>query len=455
MPSRRLIAAGLGLSAVACGCSARPPFGAEGPAAAPPSSVAKPRALRAAPVDKVAAKPVIEDAAAAEAPSPREPAADSAATNERVKALARRAEAMRHLDPAQAKRPAVAVANGPARADAPVDPPVAWLHPDRLLLPDPSRAAAAEAPPLIEPAAAVPAKAGPAVAANGPAAIDQPPVIAKPAATQVVPAAPLAGDDATRFQSQNPTPVRVDVTPPSADDAFARAVAQRVKDDPADVPAHLDYQLLRFLRDEQVPHLNAIATLPQEDRELLTALLDGLSNFRNGLQANPNMLLSKKVKPLIDLANRLRNQAELSIPTIALCSRVQAFGIYDPMSNIVLAGVEAKLILYCEVANFASRPNERGFWETKLSQEVVLYTETGNREMWRDKSDIPADLARNRRHDFYVVRRIALPATLVPGRYVLKVSVVDEQVKRVAENSVEIVVGGQPSITQLPVAPNK
>ena len=38
-----------------------------------------------------------------------------------------------------------------------------------------------------------------------------------------------------------------------------------------------------FLRDQSVPDLASLTSLPTEDRELVSAVMDGLSNFRNTL----------------------------------------------------------------------------------------------------------------------------------------------------------------------------
>ena len=52
--------------------------------------------------------------------------------------------------------------------------------------------------------------------------------------------------------------------------------------------------------------------------KLIAAVIDGLINFRNGLRQDNNMLLSRKVRPLLEMADRLRSQADLKIPVIAL-----------------------------------------------------------------------------------------------------------------------------------------
>ena len=221
-------------------------------------------------------------------------------------------------------------------------------------------------------------------------------------------------------------------------------LAQQIQSSPRDTWAHLDFQLLHFLRDEKAPQLDQLTSLPMEDRELVAAVLDGLTLFRNSLRADGNMLLSRKVKPLLDLADRLRSQADLNIPTLSLCTKVNGFGVYEPIDPVqFIAGKEHEAIIYCEVENFASSPmSDKKMWETKLSQEAVLYTETGLR-VWMDKAGTVVDHARNRRRDFFIVKKIKLPSTLTIGRYLLKVTVEDQQAKRVAEQTLPIEVVAQ------------
>lgn len=233
------------------------------------------------------------------------------------------------------------------------------------------------------------------------------------------------------------------VAPAAAGDdtaALERKFAQRIGEYPRDVAAHLDYQLLQFVKDQSVPDLNAISTLPAEDREVVTALLDGLSNFRNTVRADNNALLSKKVSPIVAMADRLRASANLTIPTVSLCTSVQQFGVYTPVeSSRFKAGVDNQVILYCEVANFASHLNSRGMWETKLTYESTLYTDDdAGLSVWQGKPTPIADECRNRRHDFFLADKISLPANLPVGRYLMKVSIVDQHANRIAEATVPL-----------------
>ena len=221
-------------------------------------------------------------------------------------------------------------------------------------------------------------------------------------------------------------------------------LTRHIQEHPRDLWAHLDYQLTQFIRDERVPQYEPLTPLPTEDRELIASVMDGLTLFRNGLRADNNTLLSKKVKPLLEMGDRLRAQAELNIPTLSLCTKVDGFGVYEPIEPArFIAGREHQAIVYCEVENFASNPlADRKEFETKLSQEASLFTENGML-VWADKAGTVIDKSRNRRHDFFIVKKIKLPSTLTIGRYLLKVSVEDLQAHRVAEQNLSIEVVAQ------------
>ena len=227
-------------------------------------------------------------------------------------------------------------------------------------------------------------------------------------------------------------------------DLFAAQLARKAADFSADLSAQLDNQFLKLIRDESVPDLQALAGLAPEDRELLGALMDSLTNFRNQIRQGGNMLFSNKIRPLIDLSDRLRSQAELSVPTVALCKKVQAFGTYDEISPArFVAGQDHDAIVYCEVENFMSQVNNSGAYETRLTEDVVLYTEASGLPVWSDPKSTCVDDSRRRRHDFIVVKRIRLPHTLTIGRYLLKVTIEDQQARRIAENTLPIEIVAQ------------
>jgi hypothetical protein len=280
--------------------------------------------------------------------------------------------------------------------------------------------------------------------------IVQPTIVAAPTSANqradLTGAAPRTGPqfamvDGSRAQLESSNPVLLPAAA-STDPAYAQ-LARHMKDYPRDTAAYLEYELLQFAHDQQVPELNVLAPLPAEDRELIAATMDGLTNLRNGLRSDGNMLFSRKVKPLLEMAERLRSQAELTIPTLTLCTKVEGFGVYDPIEPPrFTANVDHPVIIYSEVENFSSQLGEKKMWETRLRQQATLFTENGL-PVWEDKSKAIVDVSRNRRHDFFVVKLVHLPPTLSVGRYLLKVTIVDEQLSRVAEATLPVEIVAQ------------
>jgi hypothetical protein len=264
-----------------------------------------------------------------------------------------------------------------------------------------------------------------------------------PAAPSVVPVAPSPAQPAAKpviFPQVLPESVDLPggssgggIGLQSADD-LERKLAQKIKDDPRDIPAQLDYQLLEFVKGRATPDMSAVAGLPAEDREIVTSILDGLGNFQSQVTADSNLLLVRKIQPLLEMADRLRSESDLSISTIQLCTKVDGYGMYKLADTHYKSGQENPVIVYTEISNFTSELNESHQWETKLTQQAILYTETGI-PVWPEKPTAQSvvDQCRNRRHDFFVANVVRLPATLQPGRYLLKVTITDQLADRVAE----------------------
>ena len=214
-------------------------------------------------------------------------------------------------------------------------------------------------------------------------------------------------------------------------------VKTRAREYPTGLDAQVDNQLLGYLQGQPTPQMNTLGGLSSEDREIASALLDGISNFRDGLRSDSNMLVSSKIQPLQDMTDRLRAGAELSIPMIALCSSVKSYGDYQPIEGNRIVALKAnKLIIYCELANFASRLNSKNLWESDFEMDSTLYKEDGSL-VWKDdtKNKTAVDQCRNRRHDMHLARIVTLPAELGIDKYLLKLTITDTQAHHVAETT--------------------
>lgn len=293
--------------------------------------------------------------------------------------------------------------------------PRSWLAPDGLSL--------AAAPQEVRPAAAPVSSIAKAPVVNFPATA--PAGLALAAINE-----PSQGSDRGEIALVAPPAV-----PPA--ESLDVKLLRTVRSDPTDLSNQLSYQLALFAEGKPVPDLAAAASLPAEDRSTLLAVLDGLSNFR-AAAANPAAMPADKVRPLTDMADRLRERSDLSVPTAVLCSKVDGFGRYDPIDPPVFRGpAEHPVVLYCEVDHFTSKLAAGGQWAVKLTWDTALYDESG-RKVWTGKATEVDDESRNRRRDFFAAKVLRLPGSLAAGRYLLKVTIVDRQAERVAERSVPL-----------------
>ena len=208
---------------------------------------------------------------------------------------------------------------------------------------------------------------------------------------------------------------------------------------PATVAEHFDAQLAALSRNE-IP-AQPPANIAEDDRKLLRSVVDSLMSFRMTLRS-ANTLRQTKVAPLIDLSDKVSSEIPLAIPTLALCRSVERFGVYDPVEPArFTAGRETPVVVYCEVDHFRSNPADQGGWEAKLTYEAVLYADAESAVAVINKKPTQiVDRCRNRRRDFFLADRMTIPANLPVGKYVLKVTVIDQLANLVAEKTVPVFV---------------
>ena len=230
---------------------------------------------------------------------------------------------------------------------------------------------------------------------------------------------------------------------PESEPALAAATTQpaapmRAHEPAADFAAAFDEQLLRIASGEPP---QAPSSLPADERELLTAIVEALAQFRAAARNNETLLASRTA-PLVALSDQLKSQAPLSLPTVALCRSVAQFGVYETFEGArFTAGRETPVIIYCEVDNFVSRLASDSRWETKLTYEAVLYNDSDHAmPLITKKPTAIIDRCRNRRRDFFLADRMTIPDSLPVGKYLLKVTVIDQHANRVAEKSIPLMV---------------
>jgi hypothetical protein len=192
--------------------------------------------------------------------------------------------------------------------------------------------------------------------------------------------------------------------------------------------------------------------LSESDRRLVVAFHDACRrigrDLEDGKPAGEALLALDRVLTLAS------EGPPLVIPRVELCSRVEAHGKYVALpSRSFAAGKTAPLLLYTELVGFTTA-EVAGRWRTDVASRAQLLSKEDGTVAWsrdwlplRDESDRP-------RTEFFLSERIDLPATLAPGRYVLKSTVRDEATGRIAERSVPIEMAAPRPPDRTAVAPS-
>ncbi len=253
-----------------------------------------------------------------------------------------------------------------------------------------------------------------------------------------------------------------DPTPPQPD---TRSLAQRQRD-AAQSLADLLRPEIGAAREPiraALPLLALNAVAPGSAQESLKAIEESVSGEqRRSLDALRAVLRAAETDPdvaagepaavarvLKDYGERLQPAPppeSLSIARAVLCTRVEAFGRYTPVStSAFLAGRPSTVILYTEPRNFAhaaGRAVDAGSGEAgyvvELAQSVTLHLDADGSEQLVVPEVVIKDASRSQRRDFYLVQRLELPRTLSVGRYNLKVRIRDVVGGSVAEMNIPL-----------------
>jgi hypothetical protein len=140
----------------------------------------------------------------------------------------------------------------------------------------------------------------------------------------------------------------------------------------------------------------------------------------------------KAMAAVENLRHRLAAAAPLRVRGVGLVSRVDGFGVITPFPGDVFQPGQW-VIVYCELDNFASRITDDGQFETRLSLRIEVLSAEGASHLVQEDKEV-VDRSRNQRRDFFLARRLRLPANLPPGEYVVRVSVTDRVAGKVGES---------------------
>ncbi|MEE9297319.1 MAG: hypothetical protein V3W34_20455 [Phycisphaerae bacterium] len=222
-------------------------------------------------------------------------------------------------------------------------------------------------------------------------------------------------------------------------DALIAELEDRVAAAPNDMHAQWRLALLRLATDDTLRAHKRSPDMLEDSASLLSGAVDVMIATRRALE-DPVVGVDDTMAAVNGLRAKLRERAALSIPSVALCSQVQGYGVYEVLADGTFRPyVPNQAIVYFEVKGFQSesvvgpafqpvndRLESRSHmrFRTVLSERLEVRRLDGDL-MWEHEESTIEDFCSRRREDFFVAQRIVLPATLGEGEYVLKVTVED------------------------------
>jgi len=211
----------------------------------------------------------------------------------------------------------------------------------------------------------------------------------------------------------------------AADPTMEQMVAllrHRVQANPKSINHALAMELLQLAEGGKAEDLSVLG-VSADDSKVVGELASAVQSM-SALPASPSATLAERTLPVSKAAEGWEAAADLKLPTIALASRVDSFGVYTPVEAKFPAGKRSVVIIYCEVANFTSEKSDDAY-VTRLAQQDTLVTEDGLL-VWRPNPEEIEDRCRNQRRDFYLIKKLTLPETLAAGKYTLRMTVTDK-----------------------------
>lgn len=165
--------------------------------------------------------------------------------------------------------------------------------------------------------------------------------------------------------------------------------------------------------------------LPTEQAALIRQLVETAAAVRD-FGAAPEAAGNEVLVRTRELHRYVGAMTSPVVSEVAFCRKVVGFGVYHEMSDTEFKpGVVNQTIVYGEVANLRSARDADGNFRTVLGTRLEVLTADGG-SVWQHEEDEIVDTCRRQRSDFFLAQRVALPATMGTGDYVLKMFVEDK-----------------------------
>jgi hypothetical protein len=207
---------------------------------------------------------------------------------------------------------------------------------------------------------------------------------------------------------------------------------RHVAEQPNDANAQLRLRMLYLATGQDEKAAAPVAGVSKEMADMLAGLMDVVQASRDAA-ANPDTRADALLEALDSYREQVKRHADLRVPTVALCTAADSFGVYKPFPpDELVAGKQ--VVVYCEIENFTSQKTPEGSYRTRLASQVEILDADGRSVATLSRKQFE-DLSRNQRDDFFLGEVVDLPTSLAPGEYTLRVMIEDRGSGRFSSGS--------------------
>jgi hypothetical protein len=141
--------------------------------------------------------------------------------------------------------------------------------------------------------------------------------------------------------------------------------------------------------------------------------------------ANESRRYAVALKSLEEAESHLAAASSLTLRNIALCRKVQDFGVVERFKTSDFKANQ-EVLLYVEIRNFTAKQKDDHQYETELQGSFRVLDRAGTS---RAERTLPLDrqTCANLRRDYYIAYRLYIPTELAPGSYTLELTVEDKK----------------------------
>jgi hypothetical protein len=186
-------------------------------------------------------------------------------------------------------------------------------------------------------------------------------------------------------------------------------------------------RMLYLMAEQPQRAQSAIPGLNPAEQEFWTALFWAVSNYFD-VQSMPEAgeRAALTLQQLQYAQSRLQQSAALQLRNVNFCYKINSFGNFDSWQRDEFRPGQP-VLLYAEISNFESRPQQNGYFTTRLKSDIEIRRGRADGELVESNSlPVTEDACRSVRSDYFHSYTIDLPPHLTPGPYTLILRVRDE-----------------------------